>query len=461
VKVIKVGGGCLRNKKTIAEILVLLAGRARGHIVVVSALSGITDLLIDGMETCLKDDGAVASVVGRVKNRHMLVARHLMPAGPRLRDYTRDCSRMLTGLERLYYGLNFTREITPRIADAVASYGERLSAQLLSTAMNSNGTKATHRLPEDLGIVTDGKYGDATADLKRTEKQLTERLRPMMKSGQVLFVPGFYGVSREGEITTFGRGGSDYAAAVLTAASGAECLEIWKDVDGFLSADPRILPEAALIEELSYDEAAELAYFGAKILHPRTVEPLRARRLPIFIKNTLEPDGPGSRIAAGRRVSPEVIKSVAHTTDIGILKVQASGVGMRRGILGEVAAAVAADGINIKSVVTSQTSISLLLARRDVSPARRALMAMKPRPFRRLGAAEKAALVAIVGEGLSRKPGIAARCFTAAAECAVNVEMIAFGPSPVALYFIVKEADLHKAVAAIHRHFFSAPQCVI
>lgn len=461
MKVIKVGGGCLQNKRVISEILELLSHRARGNVVVVSALNGITDRLIDSMEACRKDESAIPSLVGRVKNRHMLVARHLMPAGPRLRTFSRDLNRTLTGLERLYYGLNFTREITPRIADVIASYGERLSAQLLAAAMNTNGTRAAYRLPEDLGIFTDGKYGDATADLKRTEKQIGDRLRPMLKSGQVLFVPGYYGVSRDGEITTFGRGGSDYAAAVVAAASGAECLEIWKDVDGFLSADPRYLPEAALIAELSYDEAAELAYFGAKILHPRTVEPLRAKRLPILIKNTLKPDTVGSRVAARRSVSRQVVKSVAHTTDIGILKVHASGVGMRRGILGLVAAAVADGGINIKSVVTSQTSISLLLAREDVAPARKVLMALKPRPFRRIAASEASALIAIVGEGLARKPGIAARCFTAAAECGVNVEMIAFGPSPVALYFIVREADLEKAVAAIHRHFFSAPQCVL
>lgn len=461
VKVIKVGGGCLNGKETISEILDLLAQRGRGNIVVVSALNGITDLLVESMGAALADEEAIGAIMSRIKNRHMLAARHLFSSSDELREFSREFGKSLAGLERLFYGLNFTREITPRINDLIAGFGERLSAQLLSRALKSRGTPSAFRLPQDIGLITDGKYGDATANLKRSEANFKDRLAPMLRPDQVLFIPGFFGVSESGEITTFGRGGSDYAAAVITAISGAERLEIWKDVDGFLSSDPRFIESAELISELSYDEAAELAYFGAKILHPRTVEPLRKKRLDIDIRNTLSPDAVGSRISAKRTVKDPVIKSVAHTTDIAVLKVRASGVGMRRGILGEVASGVAEQGINIKSVVTSQTSISLLLARNDLEPARRALMALKPRPFRSLEKVDGIALIAVVGEGLARKSGIAAQCFTAAADCAVNIEMIAFGPSPVAMYFIVREWDLRKAVTAIHSHFFGPSRCAV
>ncbi|MBW2706981.1 MAG: aspartate kinase, partial [Deltaproteobacteria bacterium] len=300
---------------------------------------------------------------------------------------------------------------------------------------------------------------DAAANLKKTGENFQKTLLPMIKKNLILFIPGFYGVSERGDITTFGRGGSDYSAALIAVVSDAESLEVWKDVDGFLSADPKIIPESQLIPELSYDEAAELSYFGAKILHPRTVEPLRKKRLIIAVKNTLNPDVVGSVITHRRRVSAAVVKSVAYTNDIGILKVHASGVGDRLGILSLVSGELAENEINIKSVVTSQTCISLLLALKDLEPGRKVLMGIKPRPFRRLEKIDNVALVSVVGEGLLTRPGIAAKCFTAAAGCNVNVEMIALGPSRVALYFIVQKKHLRRAVAAIHSTFFSSPRC--
>jgi aspartate kinase len=461
MKVIKVGGGCLGKKETIAEILGLLAVKGRGNIVVVSSLGGITDILIDGMKTAMEEERSIAGVISRVKQRHMLVAKHVIEDKKAVGEFEKNFGKILVKLERLYYGLNFTREITPRVGDFIGSFGERFCALLLSDALRARGVLAAYRQPQEFGLITDGKYGDASANLKKSEQNFKERLSPFLKKNQVLFIPGFYGVSESGEITTFGRGGSDYSAAVITAISGAQCLEIWKDVDGFLSTDPRFIETAELISELSYDEAAELAYFGAKILHPRTVEPLRKKRLPIEIKNTLNPEVVGSRITAAKKISKTVIKSVAYTTDIGLLKVNASGVGKRKGILSEVANAVSAAEINIKSVVTSQTCISLLLAREDIKPAKKALMAIKPRPFRELEKSEDIALVAIVGEGLAQKSGIAAKCFAATADCAVNVEMISFGPSPAAMYLIVREDELAKAVTAIHTYFFDSPRCLV
>jgi aspartate kinase len=216
-----------------------------------------------------------------------------------------------------------------------------------------------------------------------------------------------------------------------------------------------------LIPTLSYAEAAELAYFGARILHPRTVEPVRGKKIPIAIKHTLDPDGPHSVIHSRSSRRRQVIKSVAYARDIGVLKVHASGVGARPGILAQVAGAVSAKGVNIKSVVTSQTCISLLLARDDVKRARDGLQACRPRPYRRIDVVTDIALISIVGEGLLHRQGIAAQCFTAVAACNVNVEMISFGPSPAALYFLCREKDLEAGVTAIHSTFFGAPSCLL
>ena len=457
MKVIKIGGGSLKGKGNIQDILALVAERGPGHIIVISALSGITDMLIDGMTEALRDDAAIPSIISRLKNKHILVARHIIPTGKFYQKYTRDLNDHLDQLERLYYGLNFTKEITPKIADVISSFGERLSADLIASALRSLGLQATYRMPHKIGLITDGKFGDATANLPITARNLQKNLLPLLKKGMIVFVPGFFGVSERGDITTFGRGGSDYSAAVVAAAMDAEILEVWKDVPGYMSADPKFIPEAQLIPFLSYDEAAELSYFGAKILHPRTIEPLRKRKmkLNIAVKDTLNPDAPGSLITYRSPKARSLIKSVAHDTDIAILKVHGSGVGARPGVLARVSSTLTESGINIKSVVTSQTCISLLLTGKDIDKGYHALKGLRPRPYRRLEKVQDVALVGIVGEGLLRRKGLAGRCFTAVAKRSVNIEMISFGPSEVALYFLVRNKDLQKALEAIHSTFFS------
>ena len=459
MKVIKIGGGCLKGKKNIEQIVELIAARGQGHIFVLSALGGVTDFLINSMAAALADESEIPGIIGYLKNKHMLVARHLMPQKNVQQQFGRDLGRALQDLERFYYGLSFTREITPRMWDMISSFGERIAVILLSSVMRSKRLHSTYLMPERIGLITDGKFGDATVNLVKTAANFREHLVPVMRKDLILFIPGFFGIGPDGDVTTFGRGGSDYSAAVVAAAMKAEILEVWKDVDGYMSADPKFVAEARLIHRLSYDEAAELSYFGAKILHPRTVEPLRKSKVAIAIRNTLNPEAEGSLIAAHSPRLKSVIKSVAHATDIGILKVYASGVGARLGILSLVSSRIAESGINIKSVVTSQTCISLLLARQDLEPSRRALLELQPRPFRRLEKVEDIALVCIVGEGLLQRKGIAARCFTAVAGCDVNVEMISMGPSPVALYFLVRHKDLHRAVSAIHTTFFDEPSC--
>ena len=455
MKVIKIGGGSLKGRKDIQDILDLVAERGRGHVIVVSALSGITDMLINSMAQALKDEETIPSIMSELRNKHMLVARHVIPSGKFIQKYTRDLNDHLGKLERLYFGLNFTKEITPKMTDVISSFGERLSADLLAAALRARGLKATYRMPHKIGLVTDGKFGDATANLQKTSHNLRQHLLPLIKEGMIVFVPGFYGVSEAGDITTFGRGGSDYSAAVVAAALNAEVLEVWKDVPGYMSADPKFVPLARLIPLLSYDEAAELSYFGAKILHPRTVEPLRKLGLAVAVKNIMNPDAPGSLITSRCPQSKNVIKSVAHDTDIAILKIHASGVGARPGVLARVSSKITETGLNIKSVVTSQTCISFLLALKDLDKAYQAVRLMSPRPYRHMDRIQNVALVGIVGKGLLRRKGIAARCFTAVAERNVNVEMISFGPSEVAVYFLVRNKDLQKAVEAIHTSFFN------
>jgi len=251
VKVVKVGGGCLKGKKTIDGILDLVEERGPGNIFVVSALNGITDILIGGMAEALADENTITPLMGRLKNKHMVVARHIIRGAGHLKRFSKDLDTALLQLERYYYGLNFTGEISPKMRDTISSFGERISAALLSAAILSRGVASACRMPHDIGLVTDGKFGDASADLEVTRKNFKKHLTPLLKKNVVLFIPGFYGISENGDITTFGRGGSDYSAAVATVAMEAGILEFWKDVAGFMSADPRIVSDAELIPVLS------------------------------------------------------------------------------------------------------------------------------------------------------------------------------------------------------------------
>ena len=455
MKVFKIGGGCLKGKETIAHILDLIAQRCCGEVIVVSALNGVTDFLIDSMSSALEDEGNIPDIIGHIKGVHMTVARHLISERETLKKFSLNLNGFLGQLERLYYGLSFTKEITPRMRDAISSLGERLCVKLLTSILQFQGIKAIYLMPHKIGLLTDGKYGDASANMRKTGQNLQRHVKPLLNGDTILFIPGFFGVSEGGDITTFGRGGSDYSAAVVAVALQAEMLEIWKDVSGFMSADPKVVSEAQHIPVLSYEEAAELSYFGAKILHPRMVEPLRRKKLDIAIKNTVDPDAEGSLITA-RSPRPKMgVRSVAHDTDIGILKVHASGVGARLGVLARVSNQLTENGINIKSVVTSQTCISILLEHKDLETGYNALNSLKPRPYQRIEKLKDVALVSIVGAGLVHRKGIAARCFTAVASRNINVEMISFGPSRAALYFIVKNRDLNNAVNSIHSTFFS------
>ena len=456
MKVVKIGGGCLNGKKTIEHILTLIQQRCRGQIVVVSALKGVTDFLIECMPRALESEEAIPGIISRIKSKHINVVRHLIKGQKDLKLFSKDLSKSLRKLERFYYGLNFTKEITPRTYDTISCFGERFSAQMLATVLRSRGEKATCLMPHNIGMLTDGKFGDATANLKKTSENFRKHVLPLVNGKKIVFIPGFYGVSEDGEITTFGRGGSDYSAAVVAAAVNAEVLEIWKDVDGFMSADPKYVPEAELIPLLSYEEAAELAYFGAKILHPRCVEPVRAKKLKIRITNTLDPDAEGSIVMQSSPRTKKIIKSVAYDDGIGVLKVHSAGIGARPGILALVANQLSTNGINIRSVVTSQTCISFLLDQKDLNPGKKALHGISPKPFRKIEINSDISLISIVGDGIHSKKGVAARCFAAVAACNVNVEMISFGPSKSSMYFITRKKDLMNAVNAIHSTFFSS-----
>jgi len=455
MKVIKIGGGCLKDGPTARKIIELIAKRGQGNVFVLSAFYGVTDILISGIEKALESEDHISAVITRLRTLHNAVIKDLIDDGEKRKGLSKELSIIFQRLERYLFGISFTREATPRMQDMVATFGERISAVILSRSLAAMGSVSSPLLPEDAGILTDGKFTDASALMKKTTENLSAAVAAVMTPEKILFIPGFYGISETGEVTTFGRGGSDYSAAVVAAAVHAEVLEIWKDTEGFMTADPDNIPHCRLIPELTYEEAAELAYTGAGILHPRTVEPVKKAGIDIAVKNTYHPDAPGSRITKKAKAAANIVKSVSYTRDIAVLKVYASGVGARPGILSGITENLSSSGINIKSVVTSQTCISLLLSRKDIQKGRESIQKIRPLPFRESSVITDVALVSIVGEGLQTNRGVAAKCFTAVSDADVNIEMISFGTSTAALYFLVLEEKLDVTLKALHDIFFN------
>jgi len=454
MKVIKIGGGCLKDGPAANLIIELIAKRGKGDVFVLSAFYGVTDILISGIDRALEAEENIPLIINTLRTRHNHIIKKLIQEEIPIKQLSKSLGDVYKKLERYYYGINFTREATPRMQDMIATFGERISAIILAKALVCRGVDSSFVLPEELGIISDGKFTDASVVMDKTRKNLSAWMARHYEPQKIVFVPGFYGISEKGDITTFGRGGSDYSAAVVAAAAGASVLEIWKDTQGFMTADPDNIPQCKLIPELTYEEAAELAYTGAGILHPRTVEPVRKAGINIAIKNTYDPDALGSLITQTGITTPTIVKSVSYTRDVAVLKIHASGVGARHGILSQITESLAADSINIKSVVTSQTCISLLLSRKDIAKGHKSIQGIEPSPYRKSTVICDVALVSIVGEGLHQNRGIAAKCFTAVSNANVNIEMISFGTSNAALYFLVQERSLDRTIQALHSIFF-------
>jgi aspartate kinase len=361
---------------------------------------------------------------------------------------------LATKLERLLYGVAYTEEVTPRTQDFVLSFGERLAVQVVAENLRQLGIDARAHEADAIGLISDDTYGNASALLDETRRRLAPFLRRQAQAGDVSVITGFFGLSQEGKTATFGRGGSDYSAAVVAYALELPTIEIWKDVGGFMSADPKVVPEAFPLSALSYDEAAELSYFGAKALHPRSVQPARACGASILLKNIFQPDETGTRIGPDTVDRSGDVKSISYVRDLATLKVFSTGAGPKESLLSEVSTALTDSGTNVYSAATSQTCIALLVDADGVSGAKKALGRLPPGRLERIEVLPHVSLISFVGEGLGYAHGVAARVFRAVAERGVNVQLISAGASMVAYTFTVDNRDLEKAVQAVHKEFF-------
>jgi len=457
-KVVKFGGSNLKDIFGIKNILNAITNYDQPLIIVVSAFYGVTNGLIEAIDLSLKGKLRLNSYINELYAEKLKIIEETVSSEIVIQEFKKELEKRLDKLKGFFLGINYIKDVPPFVYDEVLSYGERLSSLVLFYILKYAGIDCEEALPEDIGLITDGEFKNATINFELTPLYLKENLR----KDKTYVVPGFYGVSEEGRITLLGRGGSDYSAAAIAACLNAESLDLWKDVKGFLSADPNIVEDAVKVEYLTYKEAAELAYFGSKILHPRTPEPLAKQNIPIRILNIYDaPNGiiPLTIINGKRKISEGVVKSVSYSDDFGLLKLHGSGVGIKPGILAKSTVVLDSAGINIKSVITSQTTINILLSSDDLIKAKRIIIGKDIHGINEVEIEDRISLIAAVGEGLTLRSGIAGRIFTAVARKGINVKIISFGASSVAMYFIVDQKDRNETVSQIHHEFFVHEFC--
>ncbi|MGH9579460.1 MAG: lysine-sensitive aspartokinase 3 [Terriglobales bacterium] len=447
--VMKFGGTSVEDAAAIERAAAIVRGRlARQPVVIVSALARVTDqLLAMGRAAGSNNLAAALEQARQLRERHYTVAGELLHTGL-FTQFHRELEQDCDALEELLRGIAAVGELTPRTSDAVASFGERLSSGIITAAFTLRDVPA--RLVDSRHIiVTDSTHTRAIPQFDETHDRLAAEVRPLAESGSVPVMGGFLGATREAVTTTLGRGGSDFSAAIVGAGLGAEQIEIWTDVDGMMTTDPTLCPEAHRIKVLSFDEAAELAYFGAKVLHPATLLPAVQKSIPVLILNSRNPKCQGTRIATRAPKCSNTFKAIAAKMRITIVDVAATRMLMAHGFLKSIFEVFDRHRCPVDMVSTSEVSVSLTVDSNESIPA----IARDLGKLADVKYEGRKAIVCLVGENIRTTPGIAAAVFGAIPD--VSVRMISQGASEINISFVVDEDDVPETIRRLHRKFFA------
>ncbi len=466
MQVLKFGGTSVNDAQAIAQVVSIVADQRRSDpqvVAVTSAMRGVTDLLINSANAAARGDRQAYRDA-----RQTLIARHRDAAETLIHDLDdlaaiqAQTDERVREFERLCMAVAILGELTDRGLAVISGLGERLMAPILAAAMRARGLDAE---AFDAGaadgalIVTDDNYASAAPDMDATRRATRSRLLPLLEKGVVPVVTGFVAATPDGVPTVLGRGGSDYSAAILGAALDADEIQIWTDVDGVLTADPRIVKGARPLAELTYGEAAELAYFGAKVLHPKTMLPAIDRGIVISVRNTFNPGFPGTRVVP-KSSNGGTVKALTVIRGLALVTVAGRGMMGVPGIAARTFAAVAQRGANVLMIsqASSEQSICFVVPDGDAEPVCNALERafgdeIKRRLIDRVTVEPDIVIVAIVGEGMRGTPGIAARLFSALGEKSLNVIAVAQGSSETNISLALAAADADAGVRYIHDAF--------
>jgi bifunctional aspartokinase / homoserine dehydrogenase 1 len=458
----KFGGTSVGDASCIARSAQIIAQGAKDHgcLAVVSAMSGVTNRLIEAAKNAQAGNPkGAASLIDALREQHETALVALIKREEDRAALRRKLDETLAEGRRLCEGTALLRELTPRALDAISSLGERLSAPLVAAALRELGL-ASEAVDATELIVTDAFHGGAEPQMDATRVKSQARLHPLLEKDIVPVVTGFIGATNTGQLTTLGRGGSDYSATILGAALDAEEVIIWTDVDGVLTADPRLVADARTIPVISYREAAELAYFGAKVLHPKTLKPVVHAAIPVWIRNSFAPERPGTKITPEGRSIGGGVKALTAIHDVTLISVGGPGIVGLPDVVGRTFSTTAEVRANVLliSQSSSQNDICFIVATAD---AQRTVEALR-KEFAQDLAHEKVdhitvnpniAIVAVVGENMRGIPGIAGKTFNALGRENVNLIAIAQGSSESNISFVIEEKSVKAALRTTHREF--------
>ncbi len=446
--VMKFGGTSVESAAAIERVAGIVKAREALHpVVVVSAMGKTTNKLLAIAAAAIegKRDEYIRQLHD-LRDYHLREARQVASLEERV-ELDRFLDEHFQELTELVKGLAILGELTPRSVDAISAYGERLSSFIVTLGFRHFGLKAVHVDSRDV-VVTDNRHTQAQPDFPETNARLAAVVPPLAKDA-VVVMGGFIASTKEGVTTTLGRGGSDYSASIVGAGIGAEEIQIWTDVDGMLTADPTIFKGGHRVKTISFAEAAELAYFGAKVLHPATVAPAMEKDIPVLILNSRRPEVGGTRIVAQGVGCANAVKSIACKRNITLVSIHSTRMLMAHGFLHRIFEAFDRYETSVDMVATSEVSVSLTID----NPKRLDAILAELRQFSEVETERGQAIVCLVGENIRYTPGVARGVFNALG--AINVGMISQGASLLNLSFVLKESDLAAAVAALHAEFFA------
>lgn len=450
--VMKFGGTSVANANALENVArIVAAQRQRRPVVVVSAMSGVTDALLRSV--VIASEGAVNDAIESLQDtfaRHQKAAEQLL-SSENLQRFLRYLRGPMAYIPQQLTRLANDPASRAEIQDIVVATGEFLSSALLAEVLKERGLNARLVLPTHC-IVTNDDFTFATPLMPETFAKTRELLLPLIEEEVIPVVGGFIGATVEGDVTTLGRGGSDYTAAILGAALRSEEIQIWTDVTGVLTADPRVVPEAQTIERLSYSEAAELAYFGAKVLHPKTIQPAIEDSIPVRICNSRAPEERGTLVGPESETSPRRIKAIAHKKGVTTVQVTSARMLGAYGFLRALFEVFERHRTVVDVVTTSEVSVSLSLDDDTALP----VIVYELEELGTVRVEKGRAIICVVGEGLRGTPGIAARVFSTISD--INVTLISQGASSINFTFAIEETRVEEAVRRLHEAFFSKPR---
>ena len=458
--VVKFGGTSLASVKDIQNVANNVSKLSNGNkiVVVCSAIDGITDELINISEKIKKENKKDANrILARISQKHKQFATHIV-TNPKIQKPLLDKIKSdLSELEELVHGLLLLGEITPRSFDYLISFGERLSINLVSFGLQQIKKRSIPLSGKQAGIVTDSNFGESRPLMDTTRIRLSKTIQEVFDKKIIPVVGGFAGADQHGNTTTFGRGGSDYTATIIASCIDADEIWLMSDVDGLMTADPKLVSNAKLLKEVSYAEAIEMAQFGAKQIHPRTFEPIVSKKIPMRIRSTFDLDNLGTIVTASpSAATKKTVKCASAIRDIGLIDLTGGILFAAPGTAAKIFTILAEINVNVMMVSSnpSESSISIVVKKPDLDKAVNILeMSLLGKTVKKINTTPSVSIIAVIGSGMSGTVGVASKVFSAVEKRNVNVIMIAQGSSELNLAFVVKDNDCKSVIQALHEEF--------